>query len=103
MAFPGTPNPGDRWIEGGRLFEFDPGPPPSWELVSGAAGGGQHEHLQVAPATVWAINHDLGQQYVTIQAVNGNTTMIPDVEFVDDDNCTLTFAQARNGRAIIRR
>lgn len=72
-------------------------------LISGGVVGARYEHQQTAPATVWNVQHDLDQQIVSVQVVNGNTTMIPEVAFVDDDNLVLTFAQARNGTAIIRR
>jgi len=64
--------------------------------------GGRFVHTQAATAAVWPITHNLGQQYVLVQAVNGNVTMIPDVTFDSANACTLTFAQARSGTAIIR-
>lgn len=57
-----------------------------------------------ATGTVWNIPHNLNQLYVLVQVIDSTgKQVIGDVEFIDNNNCRVTFANSVTGTAIIRR
>ena len=80
--------------------------------ATGATGpvgppGGTWLHTQATPSTVWTVNHNLGSQYVNVEPVdNTNLTFVgrydyPQIDFIDSNTLTLTFATAQSGYAAI--
>lgn len=88
----------------------------SWEQAvvgvqgsTGATGptGGTHLHAQSTPATVWTVNHNLGQTYVNVEPIDSSNQSFvgrydyPVITFIDDYTLTLTFTTAQAGWAAI--
>lgn len=75
------------------------------ELESIQLGDGtpRYKHDQVEPALEWIIVHNLHVPDITVRVVREDgTLMIPATEtMVDEDTLRLTFAEARQGRALI--
>lgn len=70
-------------------------------------GGSQYAHSQVAPANPWLITHNLGKQVVSVIVVDALwNNMDPSsytVNYVDANNCTITFTTgATSGTAYIQ-
>jgi hypothetical protein len=88
----------------------------SWEQaivgVQGATGatgptGGTYLHAQSTPATVWTVNHNLGQVYVNVEPIDSSNQSFvgrydyPVITFIDDYTLTLTFTTPQTGWAAI--
>lgn len=67
------------------------------------AEGIAYLHQQQTPARVWNVSHDLRSQYVAVTCINlaGDTTMIPDIRYLNPLSCTLTFAEDTSGYAVV--
>lgn len=129
--FPASPNDGDRWTEGGKVYEWDQSLP-GWRLVPGATppgpveeapedgvvygrkdatwveieAGGRFEWSPPAAQTVWTVPHNLGIKYVSTQVVDtAGNTVISDVDWPGSTTTAvrLIFANAKQGTAIVRR
>lgn len=58
-------------------------------------------HTQVAPATLWTVNHSLGKYpSVRIKGADGHG-LVGDIVDVSDDQLTIEFSSAQSGVAII--
>ena len=76
---------------------------------TGATGptGGTHLHTQSVAATVWTVNHNLGQRYVNVEPVDSSNQSFvgrydyPTINFINDHQLTLTFTTAQTGYAAI--
>lgn len=104
--FPSNPNVGDEFtMSDGRTFQWNG---VAWVLVDsggGGATGARYTHTQSTQATDWGpISHQLNFRYVLVQVVDtAGNTVIPDVTYTDNNNVDLTFANPKQGTAIIRR
>jgi hypoxanthine-guanine phosphoribosyltransferase len=63
-------------------------------------------HEQLTPSTTWAINHNLGEDVVIVDAIVdiGGTLqkMFPiKVEMIDTNNTVVTFSQAYSGYSTV--
>lgn len=58
---------------------------------------------QAAPAMVWVINHGLNS-FPSVNVLDpGNEQLFGEVDYVDDDNLTITFSTPTSGVAFLRR
>lgn len=74
------------------------------QAIAAGGGGGSFVFSQPTPALTWSISHNLGRQFCAVQIVDdGGTTVLADVDYIDDDDLTITFARAKAGTAVIRR
>ena len=72
--------------------------PTPWE---GGRGVPQYIHTQTAPATTWTIQHNLGR-YPSVTVVDsGNSEVIPNITYVDQNTVTATFGSATSGKAYV--
>lgn len=103
MSFPTSPNPGDLWTENGIQFVYvTTPPPPRWDRTAAVPTGDRYQNNY--SGTTWLITHNLNQQYVSWQAVDGaGNTVMGDPTFTSANVLTLTFNQAVTGTAIIRK
>jgi hypothetical protein len=70
---------------------------------TGGGGGGDLNfiHSQVAPAASWAITHNLGK-FPSVSVVDsGQSLIIPDVLYVDNNRVTLSFGASTSGKAYL--
>lgn len=58
---------------------------------------------QAAPATVWAIQHGLNSFPDVSVLDTSNEQVFGEVDYVDDDNLTITFGAPQAGTAFLRR
>ena len=58
---------------------------------------------QAAPAMVWAINHGLNSFPAVLVLDPSEQEIAGDVQYVDDDNLTITFGAPMSGVAFLRR
>ena len=73
--------------------------------ATGATGptGGVYIHHQNTPATVWTVNHNLGERWLNVEPIDStNKTFVgrydyPTIEFLNDSVLTLTFTTAQTG------
>jgi hypothetical protein len=76
----------------------------TWEELELGGGGGGRKIEDHPLDTVWDIEHNFNQRIVSVQVVStSGRQIIPDVNYVDDDNVRLIFANAVAGTAIIRK
>jgi microcystin-dependent protein len=74
-----------------------PGPPGP----SGTGGDKNYVHNQVPLASTWTVAHMLGK-FPTVAVVDsGNSVILPDIAYVDNNNLTLTFGAATSGKAYV--
>lgn len=60
-------------------------------------------YVQTVPATVWNVNHGLNS-FPSVDVLDtGNEQLFGEVDYVDDDNLTITFAVPTVGTAFLRR
>lgn len=63
--------------------------------------GGSYTHIQGVASAVWNINHGLGF-FPNVTVVDStNREVVGDVQYVDANNVTLTFAGAFSGKAYL--
>ena len=56
-------------------------------------------HIQIAPLTVWTINHNLNK-YPSVTVVDaGKNVIIGEINYIDENNVILTFKSEFSGRA----
>ena len=73
---------------------------------SHALGSG-YLYSQPTPATVWTVNHNLGQKYVTVEVIDHQDQVLtgrydyPVIQFVDENTLTITFTYPIVGHALI--
>jgi hypothetical protein len=110
---------GDPNLEGqinDRLAVIGSGRP--WELgwrnaAAGVVGppagasptGTEGAHEQTTASDTWTINHELSASYVNVTVIgdDGETLLIPRVEYAGPMVCVLHFEEPVTGTAIIRR
>lgn len=103
MAFPATPNPGDRHTEGGLIYEFRT-PPPRWDLIGPAPAAAEGRFENNYSGDVWAVGHNLNQRLVSVQVVDDSGTVcIPSVDYTSVNVVTLTFSEPVTGTVVVRR
>ena len=64
--------------------------------------GGQKDVTDFTNQTVVNVNHGLGDMYPTVDIVVGNKKVLSDIEYVDEDNLTVTFGGLTTGKIICR-
>lgn len=58
-----------------------------------------YEHVQIAPAATWTINHNLGKKpNISVYDGNGDEVLIP-VTHVNDNTAQVNWSQPSTGRA----
>lgn len=68
---------------------------------------GQYLYEQNVASNVWTVNHNLGQQYLSVEIVDASSNSIvgtydyPTVTFVDDNNLTITWKYQATGKAVL--
>ena len=69
--------------------------------------GGYFLHEQTVAGTVWNVNHGLNRRYVGVEAIDGSGVSYtgrynyPTIEYVDENNLTMTWDTALSGYAAI--
>jgi hypothetical protein len=91
---------GDYWLHiGGQSFylivDLDPNLTHVWPST--------FQWVQSAPAMVWNINHGLNSFPSVTVLDPANEQLFGSVDYVDDDNLTITFSTPQTGVAILRR
>lgn len=61
----------------------------------------QYTHTQVTPSSTWNVNHGLNAQVDSVNIYVGGQLVGADVEIVDLNNLTITFAAAEVGIAVV--
>jgi len=76
--------------------------------VQGATGptGGTYTHEQLVAASVWTVNHNLGERYLNVEVIdsaNQNVSPLtyPTISFLNSNTLTITFASPQTGYAAI--
>jgi hypothetical protein len=69
----------------------------------GAAGmgGSSFVYNQATPATIWNVNHGLGYFPNVVVVDSGGNEVVGDLQYVDNNNITLTFSSAFSGSAYL--
>lgn len=73
-----------------------------WVPSSISGGGAPYIHLQPIAAIVWTINHNLGYHPLVVSEDSSNRVLIGDVEYINNNTLTITWAAANAGRAELR-
>ncbi len=60
-----------------------------------------YRHIQSTPASSWTIAHNLGKRPSVSVVDSAGTNIVGDFEYVDDNNCTLTFSSSFSGEAYL--
>jgi hypothetical protein len=71
------------------------------ELVSdlGITSDANYVHDQGTPASVWNVTHNLGKRATPVVVDSAGTVVVGQIDFVDDNNVTLTFNGSFSGYA----
>ena len=69
--------------------------------IAGLKGGGDKNyiHLQNTPSSVWMITHNLNKRPSVAVVDSADEIVYGEVEYVNDNQVTLTFAGAFSGKA----
>lgn len=91
---------GDYWLHiSGQSFylivDLDPNLTHVWPST--------FQWMQPVPAAVWVINHGLNSFPSVTVLDPGNEQLFGSVDYVDDDNLTITFSSPQAGVALLRR
>jgi len=68
---------------------------------AGAGSDSNYIHDQVAPATIWNVNHNLGKMASVTVVDSAGTCVEGLVEYLDSNTLRITFSAAFSGRAFI--
>lgn len=68
---------------------------------SGSGGDKNYVHNQGSGATVWNVVHGLGKFPAVNVVDTGGNWLLPDVQYVDANTLTVTFATATSGKAYV--
>ena len=71
------------------------------EALQASAGGDTYVHSQDTPLTTWSITHNLGKRPSVTVVDSGNTVVFGEVNYVDDNNVTVTFSAGFSGKAYL--
>ena len=70
-------------------------------ILASGAGDKTFTFTQGAPATVWNIQHDL-EKFPSVSVINNNDIIVNgQVEYIDNNNLTITFSAAFTGKAYL--
>jgi len=74
-------------------------------IIGGGGGVTTYIHNQPAPALTWNVNHNLGQQVVSVQCYDGSDIWVQpnSITLTDANNLTITFLSSTDGKAIIKK
>lgn len=61
--------------------------------------GGYYVHTQTVPDDVWVVTHNMGRHPSVSVVDSGDTMVIPDVHYIDDNNLQVLFGTATSGKA----
>lgn len=92
---------GSRGAQGFDGSRGDPG------FTGSAIVVGHTVFEQNVASNFWAINHNLGVQYLSVELVDASSNSIvgtygyPTVKFVDDDNLTISWTEPATGYAVL--
>lgn len=84
---------GDAWV-------------PEWEgmqtaTTSGGAGDMHFVYTQLSASPVWNVAHNLGK-FPSVSVVDtGDNELLVDVDYVDNNNLTITLGAATSGKAYL--
>lgn len=69
--------------------------------IQGPPGSGdkQYTHVQDSPSATWVITHNLGKKASVIIVDSADEVVYGEIEYVNNNTVTLTFAGAFSGRA----
>lgn len=61
-------------------------------------------HDQTVASSVWNVNHNLGNKYPSVQVIDSLDKIVTplEIEFVDNNNLTITLSSSITGKASIR-
>ena len=73
--------------------------------TQGATGptGGTYTHVQTLAATVWTVNHNLGERYLNVEVIDSSNKSFvgrydyPTIDFLNDSTLTVTFVTPQTG------
>jgi len=69
--------------------------------IDGTGGDKAYTHTESPAASVWNVEHGLNK-YPSVSVVDSaGTHVVGDLEYVDSNNLTITFASAFSGKAYI--
>lgn len=60
-----------------------------------------YTHTQLAAADTWSIEHNLGKFPAVTVVDSGGSTVIGEIDYIDENNLTITFQSAFGGRAYL--
>ena len=60
-----------------------------------------YTHQQVAPSNVWTIEHNLNKKPSVIVMDSANTEILGSINYVDNNNLTITFSAGFSGEAYL--
>ena len=70
-------------------------------ILASGAGDKTFTFTQGAPATVWNVQHNLGK-FPSVSVINNNAIVVNgQVEYIDNNNLTITFSAAFAGKAYL--
>ena len=70
-------------------------------ILASGAGDKTFTFTQGAPATVWNVQHDL-EKFPSVSVINNNDIIVNgQVEYIDNNNLTITFSAAFTGKAYL--
>lgn len=67
----------------------------------GADADLHYRHVQSTPSASWTIAHNLGKRPSVSVVDSAGTNIVGNFEYVDDNNCTLTFSSSFSGEAYL--
>lgn len=71
------------------------------KVIVGAGSDKNYVHNQSVPSATWSVAHGLGKK-VSVSVVDSTETVVyGDVQYIDDNNITITFTGAFAGKAFI--
>ena len=70
-------------------------------ILASGAGDKTFTFTQGAPAAVWNVQHDL-EKFPSVSVINNNDIIVNgQVEYIDNNNLTITFSAAFTGKAYL--
>lgn len=70
-----------------------------YSISAVAVGDLSYTHTQLDPEAVWTVSHNLGKKPSVTVVDSADTAVIGEIDYIDENNVTLTFIAAFSGKA----
>lgn len=67
----------------------------------GADADLHYRHVQSVPSATWIVLHNLGKRPSVSVVDSAGTNIVGNIDYVDDNNCTLNFSSSFSGEAYL--